>query len=510
MDQQLSDGGNVLGANRFQDLMATNTAPSNEEATEILQLINSNTAEIHEFEKKITALAMSNRSLAEILSVTRTIPFDILAEIFGLTVKMTGNPWVLALICRRWRGIALDASNLWSVIDLDQTARNPKLRPAEYPLEKLQASLDRSANHPLDIRFCTVPARQDPSHAHSLLATLVGCSQRWRSLFIEAENRVLSLLVPVKGNVPILESLMLHISITRRVFDAFEIAPRLNTLDISGTAELTPICPLVLPWSQITHFNGDFAIWQDHIDTFELLPNLVECRSTMINWASNEHEGVIVLPRLRRLYVMHGDFLEFKAPSLVELVVEPIRMKPFPNVFANLAELIHLSACQLTKLCLIAVLTAEHDNDKLISTLTSLPSLVELCIQSRARNEMRTLDALASALVPTTPCLLPRLEELTIGGYRFNDLGGLLDMVSARWHADPAVCSTLRVLGLFHVLRLFLFDDDEILRLDMLQREGFDVRTVTGAEARAAMLSVPFFHAGLSDGQYWSPEAQSI
>lgn len=32
---------------------------------------------------------------------------------------------------------------------------------------------------------------------------------------------------------------------------------------------------------------------------------------------------------------------------------------------------------------------------------------------------------------------------------------------------------------------------------------------LTGPAARAAMLSVPFFNADLSDGQYWAPEAQA-
>lgn len=107
---------------------------------------------------------------------------------------------------------------------------------------------------------------------------------------------------------------------------------------------------------------------------------------------------------------MHGD--------LDELVVESLRMKPPPNVFDNICELMHRSACNLTKLCLIAAVEIA-DDPAIVSVLSVVPSLVELCILSRWPSQVLTLDNVVAALVPMTPCLVPRLGALTFGGYQF-------------------------------------------------------------------------------------------
>ncbi|KAJ7738108.1 hypothetical protein B0H16DRAFT_1570844 [Mycena metata] len=175
----------------------------------------------------------------------------------------------------------------------------------------------------------------------------------------------------------------------------------------------------------------------------------------------------------------------------------------------------------LTKLCLIAVLTGDHDNQRLISVLALAPSLVEFCVQTRGMTELITIDELVSRLQPTTtsPQFLPRLEALTIGVYRFNHATALVDMLHARVHSDPHarvhsdpnIYSPLRSVRLFHCrIRLFWFSEDNKSRIRRLQAEGLEFVEVAGSAARQAMLSVPFFHADISDGQYWSPEKQSL
>ncbi|KAJ7148317.1 hypothetical protein C8R46DRAFT_1199184 [Mycena filopes] len=486
---------------RFQNLITTNTPPSDAEAKEFRRAFESNTDEITQLSNRIAALSASNRSLAAVLSVVRTLPFDILAQIFGQTVAVTDDPWPLTQICRGWRAIALDLPSIWASIDIDSTASNPRLRPTEYPLEKLQALLQRSANYPLT-----------SDHADRLFATLVSCSVRWRTFFLRARNTILPLLAPVQGSVPILRSLILDTYIPPGV-RAFEIAPMLHALKLPAGVEFDATASpfMAVPWSQITHLSGDFPYYQDRAAVLERLRNLVECDITMINWSSNNHQGIVSLPRLQRLYVMHGDCLEFKVPQLTELVVEPLRMRPFPDVLGNLTQLQNRSGCHLTKFCLIGALTADHDNQRLISVLTLLPSLVDLCVQSRGKVELVTLDELILALRPAaSACLLPRLASLTIGGYRFTDSATLVDVLNERVHCDVTVCSPLRSFKLFHIIQFFVFSAEQTLRLRQLQTDGLDFVEVSGPAAHAAIVSVPFFKADNSAGQYWAPETQSF
>ncbi|KAJ7184812.1 hypothetical protein C8R46DRAFT_466974 [Mycena filopes] len=506
-----------LDLSRFQNLITTNTPPSDAEAKEFRRAFESNTDEITQLSNRIAALSASNRSLAAVLSVVRTLPFDILAQIFGQTVALTDDPWPLAQISHEWRAIALDLPSIWASVDIDSTASNPKLRPTGYPLEKLHALLQRSGNYPLTVRFCTVAHRleeySESDHADRLFATLVSCSVRWHTFFLRAQNTILPLLAPVQENVPILRSLTLDTYIPPGV-RAFEIAPMLHALNLPAGVEfeLTTASPfMAVPWSQITHLSGDFPYYQDRAAILERLLNLVECDITMINWGPNEHQGIISLPRLQKLYVMHGGCLEFKVPQLTELVIEPLRMRPFPDVLGNLTQLSNRSGCCLTKFCLIGALTGDHDNQRLISVLALLPSLVDLCVQSRGKVELVTLDELILALHPAaSACLLPRLASLTIGGYRFTDPATLVDVVSERVYCDVTVCSPLRSFKLFHIVRFFVFSAEQTLRLSQLQTDGLDFVEVSGPAAHAAMVSVPFFKADTSAGQYWAPETQSF
>ncbi|KAJ7738107.1 hypothetical protein B0H16DRAFT_1570842 [Mycena metata] len=188
---------------RFQDLIATNTprAPVRCRGDGYTGTIRSNENAIADLHNRIAVPTLANQSLATVLSVTRTIPFDILSQIFGQTVGMTKDPWVLAQTWRRWRAITLELPNLWSSIEIDFAAPNPRSRPTGYLLEKLRAMLDRSSNHPPTIRFRTVANPFDDysesENADGLFAALVGHSFRWRSLFIVAKSTILPLLVPV-------------------------------------------------------------------------------------------------------------------------------------------------------------------------------------------------------------------------------------------------------------------------------------------------------------------------
>ncbi|KAJ7460167.1 hypothetical protein FB451DRAFT_1371677 [Mycena latifolia] len=502
----------------FAHLIITNAPPSDSEAVEILEIIDSNrkaiarlTSDIEPLAARRDELRRITQSLALLLSTKprRTLPFDVVAEIFRTVVDVVPDPWILGQICKRWRAIALECPELWTSIDIDHAASNPRMRPTGYPFEKLQTLLNRSLHQPLTIRFCTVARCLDAPpvsfDADRLFGALVACSSRWGSLSLRCTPQIFPLLAQVKGKLPLLHTLSLDMCFDRILLDAFETAPRLRSLACLTGWRLTPL--MLMPWSQITRYIGDFGLWDDHITALEQLVNVEECRLTLTNWAENENTEILDLPKLRRLYVARGNLLEFTAPRLEELVIEPLDMTPPPDALGNLTSLVQRSACQLTKLCFIAAIPDMPAVSQLVSVLQLLPSLVELCVQSRRLNELIELSVLVAALHPTAPCLLPRLEALTFGGYGVPDGAALVDMVAARCHASPAVCSALRAFSLLYHQRLYPIHPADLAQLDTLRSvAGLDLTVIIGPGAREAMVNVPFYYAGLSDGTYWAPD----
>ncbi|KAL0953183.1 hypothetical protein HGRIS_004438 [Hohenbuehelia grisea] len=121
----------------------------------------------------------------------RRLPTEILSQIFIACLDWhTGTeidtppipildskacPWVLALVCKRWRDLALGTPILWSTIgiDVDEIETRPKRREARiYMAEEF---LRRSMQRPLNVRFvCNQHER------HPLLDAVSAHATRWK------------------------------------------------------------------------------------------------------------------------------------------------------------------------------------------------------------------------------------------------------------------------------------------------------------------------------------------
>ncbi|KAJ7617267.1 hypothetical protein FB45DRAFT_933767 [Roridomyces roridus] len=89
-----------------------------------------------------------------VISPGQRIPDDILCEIFVLVTRGAGRfvydsvdkpPWVLAGVCQSWRQTALNHTLLWSTISISAATA--------YPLEAVEAQLQRSGNALLSISY---------------------------------------------------------------------------------------------------------------------------------------------------------------------------------------------------------------------------------------------------------------------------------------------------------------------------------------------------------------------
>ncbi|KAJ7169007.1 hypothetical protein C8R46DRAFT_1093054 [Mycena filopes] len=500
-------------------LMASNSPPSESEASEIrdaiavhTEALRGLTSEVEPLVAQRDELVVALTSLSILLSATRTLPFDILTRLFRETVDLTGDPWVLTYVSSGWRAVAINSPDLWTSIDIDNAANDPKRRPTGYSLEKLDVVLQCSGNHALSIRFCTITEpfhhNQAPisPHADRVFGKLVAASARWGSLFLRCSPALFPVVAQLRGKLPLLRKLTLDLCYDGPVsLDAFEIAPNLRSVDLLCDVTINDPTCLMLPWTQITQYYCEYSLWQDHVGGLERIINVRECRLLMVNQAPNEQTATLALPKLRKLYVAQGDFLDFNAPLLDELVIEPLKMTPPPDALGNLTTLLRQSGCQLTKLCLIAAIPSLADVAKLTTVLELLPSLLELCIQSRAPVESVTLDEFVLSLCNTTPRLVPRLETLTLGGYPV-DSTILVDMLWNRCNANPAGTSAIRAFSLFVIIRLRPVEATQMQRLEMFRAGGLDLVIVAGLLAREAMVRVPFFHAASSNGLFWAPE----
>ncbi|KAJ7764426.1 hypothetical protein B0H16DRAFT_1800016 [Mycena metata] len=493
---------------RLAKLLRSNCPPSDSETAAIEDAIAVRTRAVARLNSNVDPLlakrddlVASLHSLSLLLSATRTLPVDVLIEIFRATVELGGDPG--------WRAIAIESPELWTSIDIDNSPVR-KLRPTGYPVKKLEVLLQRSGSHVLSIRFCTIKqsfihddAPVTP-HAVRIFRMLVAASERWGSLFLRCSPAWFPFVADLKGRLPVLRRLTLDLCFDNNSLTAFEVVPQLSSLALLG---LYIPDSLSLPWSQITRFNCQYGLWQHHVGVLERVRNIRECHLVLANWAPNEHTGTLVLPKLNKLYVARGDFLEFDAPLLDELVVEPLSMTPPSDALGNLAALIQQSSCQLTKLCLIAAIPSIADVPKLTTVLELLPSLLNLCVQSRDPKEAVAIDHLVISL-SGIPRLVPHLEALTLGGYPC-DWTTLVDTIWNRRHANPAGSSPLRAFSIFHIERIHALVPDELQRLETLRHEGLELNILEGPDARAAMVAVPFFHAGASHGKFWAPDSEA-
>ncbi|KAJ6630027.1 hypothetical protein B0H10DRAFT_1108767 [Mycena sp. CBHHK59/15] len=83
-----------IGASQFEHFISSNIPPSDAEASELRQILEDNRKAIAELDAEISpliakrnGLSRSTNTLALLLSSTRTVPFEIIAQIFlGLPV----------------------------------------------------------------------------------------------------------------------------------------------------------------------------------------------------------------------------------------------------------------------------------------------------------------------------------------------------------------------------------------------------------------------------------------
>ncbi|KAJ7755573.1 hypothetical protein B0H16DRAFT_1828947 [Mycena metata] len=364
-------------------------------------------------------------------------PTEILCEIFRSTLpwKRRHNnthlltpPWVLGLVCRRWRECALGDVKLWMKIEIDCTGLMTETKIIErFPLAALETQIVRSGTAPLDIKFESSRTPWASDYISCLLELLVQQRNRWGRLDLTFLHIFPLVLTQVKGNLQSLEHLTFcSAPLPPQIHDVFEIAPQLRDVTMINDSEDTdrwdaPV--LSAPWEQITRYRGSFSaeICVDILCRAELL---VECGLHDSGNDMSPGTSLAILPRLRRLAVAHPRVLKFlKTPNLEYLFLDLNRElgDVTDSVVAFTLAFLGRSQCQLKGI------TAEDclAND-LHSILKSTPTLLHL--HADFCDEIGT--STTRLLQDTDVC--PRLTSIHLGWLCMSCSEAVYDFIVAR------------------------------------------------------------------------------
>ncbi|KAJ7222859.1 hypothetical protein B0H12DRAFT_1241005 [Mycena haematopus] len=459
-------------------LLATNDAPSEQEALEVRSIADTARKELRTNEAQLSllegrggpntsmkTLRRQNASLRQttqfcrcILSPLRRIPPEILALIFLFSTppmsearnvpwyeSLYCSPWTLGRVSRRWRAVALTSPALWSSI-IHERPRIGDLLPADA------RSPAHSVGH--------VPARHvfdcEPFNdkscsdvAENVLNALGRHSLRWKSLYITASQ--CASLSSVRGRLPLLEKLSVWGRDDEGTQDGnsppppadhFFFAPRLRSLEVDAGFPF-----FAVPWAQLTRYEA-LGPWGGHITALARLKNAELCSFTIADEVDLEDpytwgERTVELPKLRRLEVTTERFFHgieeywvwprwLRVPGLTELAIPD-------GLLYDLPRLQQASRFSLTKLHIIM---GCPEAEALRPVLLSNPDISELLLclggagsQSRDFTHSKVpalLDLLT--LAPHQPDLLPNLETLVVKSHTTDEYSdGIGKMIASRW-----------------------------------------------------------------------------
>ncbi|KAE9404639.1 hypothetical protein BT96DRAFT_1071364 [Gymnopus androsaceus JB14] len=427
-----------------------------------------------------------------LLAPVRRMPNEILNHIFVLYAHLQRNEFTsygwsfpglsVALVCRRWRDVALTCPDLWSSITI---------------------SLDEDSSHFKDITDATeICLAENASLEHyvdviALLQKVVQHSRRWTRVDFCSDDVPYVRQTLSNANFANLEILELGtfadpVLMIPLIFGAL---PKLQELKLE-----VPFfeVPMSLPWAQIRtlHFGPRYeAEISGVLDLCTSLQQLcydtkpepahhpISHRSTTIqsfmlnatSWTSTGYQDV-------QLTLSGLDL-----PSLTTLCLKSRRQfiddKEWPN--DALTSFITRSACSITNLTLVNI---PLDSSELISILELTPALTNLTVQQTLSGKKPTklplnmdfihaLHSYSRSSFRMQPLpLIPKLASLTLHvSSKWFDEEIFVDVVESRWVLDHVLLSgvgidCLRSLELYVIDKAM--DDNAYESLRVLQKDG--------------------------------------
>ncbi|KAJ6466300.1 hypothetical protein C8R45DRAFT_1021225 [Mycena sanguinolenta] len=408
---------------------------------DIQRFIEESESKIISLDSQISALVELRDSqrtcilaLRYIISPIRTLPVELLAEIFDLAIRNhthIDDTHRISQVCSHWRQVAHRTPRLWTrSLTVDS-------RKEDYA-DGLKTWLARSAPLPLPIAFVLMTQTINPD----ILEAVLEVAPRMSSLEIFAVDPMPSSLVRQVGQCRLDNLVDLNLLGTIEDTDptpiSFAAVPRLRKLRISST---TP--QLFVPWAQLTNLNVNDVSPEVAFSILSQCASLLEAAVVIPGWPQEVKQSILVFNQLHTLFL---EFIEtsediasffdcFSTPLLqdLELVFTPVQ---WPQT--------HFSAFQLRTPNITQLGFAYSESltsDDVVAAIRNSPLLTHLKINScdECFDDVfiRTLHY-EDGVAP----LVPHLQNLTLWSGKANFTEEILaGMIASRWWSDAELGS---------------------------------------------------------------------
>ncbi|KAF9032485.1 hypothetical protein BDZ89DRAFT_1063388 [Hymenopellis radicata] len=371
-----------------------------------------------------------------LLHPMRSIPGDLLAEIFGYCVGYHGvddpdaldpraAPWLLTRVSRRWRELAVNLPQLWIYLWLDFD-KHIGCIPDHRCAYRIGLFTERSKGLPMSVYL---GGDGDLKH-YSVLPALEVSIPRWQYLQVDLPRSTLQRLSG--NNFSMLEAIYLHYDTEDEWhlnLDVFNSAcvPVLRSVTGPITESWQALEHVVFPWSQLTSIPPFPAFEAVGLNVLRTMADLEELRVVALSVHTPIH-NVVSLSKLRRLEILESAyasgrgkqfFSTLTVPVLTELTLVYVensvpRFPISPLPLGNLTKLIityDMDSHVENTVHLFRFFTLTHHVESL--RLYNLSMTVELA-------EGLNLDKITDEL----PSRLPCLQFLDIGDCEYALPGG--------------------------------------------------------------------------------------
>ncbi|KAJ7366381.1 hypothetical protein DFH08DRAFT_948413 [Mycena albidolilacea] len=408
-------------------------------------------------------------ALRYLVSPIRTLPAELLSEIFGLTIHddtHIKDAFRVSQVCSDWRRVAHCTPELWNRnfrVDLASVDSD------EFYADGLKDWLARSAPLPVPITWC---GRQREIISCHSSEEVLRIAPRWRSLGFEftAPRWLVSRLSECQ--LESLEALALTIpsNTDPSTVLAFTV-PCLRELSLHIHSDALPI--LGLPWAQLTDFTFTcHRTWSQPTIPFDLLaqcPNLVRASVLTGLVVPGAGRDPFALSHLRSLSVDyfepaghaggHGaSFLDnLSAPSLEELCLDFGKLISESPRWAGA----HFPAFQLRtpNITGLKLQYSTITSDELKDVLSHTPCLERLTLEDCGSCFDETFIDALHYKDGVTP-LVPHLHSLVLELMLENGLADIMaSMIASRWWTDIKLALNL--------------DPPTVARWTLVQLEGY-------------------------------------
>jgi hypothetical protein len=458
--------------------LATNTPLSTSEAAQIRNVLSQTVARlasIDEERQKILSLSLACQT---VLSPLRTLPTEILREIFLLfALHELRASLLLSSICHRWREVASSIPQLWARIYF-----SPSDNSSEGCIELIKLCIDRSQSYPLSISLGNPHNVGNDILMAAMLRLAIPHIGRWKHFKWNARfSQDIPCSLPEFHAAPLLESLevgTIDLPSSSRLFLWFQSvvrkAPRLHVLHIDGFQNYFKD----VSWGQLTDIELKCRL--SIVTCFLILSQAHRVERCVFNIhvasAMPSTSSLITLHHLKKCSIISSISLtelfdRISCPALQDLSLYQYDVAVWPK--ESFSSFMTRSSCSLLN---FDTTLPEMTEEDAMQCLRDMPTtLISLELSTfNVTDQVLKLLTVGSLETNGSGCICPRLERITMRLAINTTDGVFADMVESRMH-DSTELTNMQISRLSYVFVTFVDNKEDVERLLRWEKRRLEV-----------------------------------